>query len=208
MLPPGFLAISTNHYIKPENPMSLLDSAASAAKKVGGALLDTYTYPPPSFYFGVTIASTNLAGLARNADARFKEVSGISFEIETDPWKEAGGDYGDIHLPTQMKFSNLKVSRGLVPLASPFADWIFDCLDGADENYIQPETLLISVLNQNGLPLITWSFKDAWPVKWELGTLDSMKNEILMETMEFKYRYFTKLSSAVGAASTAVSSLL
>lgn len=184
--------------------MSLLDSAMS----VGSGLLDTYSYPPPSFYFSLSIASTSLAGLSRNADARFKEISGISFEIETDPWQEAGGDYGDIHLPKQMKFNNLKVSRGLVPLASPFANWIFDCLDGADENYIKPETILVSVLNQDGLPLITWSFKDAWPVKWELGTLDSMKNEILMETMEFKYRYFTKLSSAIGALSTGVSSLL
>ena len=181
---------------------------ASAAKKVASGLADTYQYPPPAFYFSVNIVSTSLSGLSRNLDARFKEVSGISFEIQTEPWQEAGGDYGERPLPTQMKFDNLKLSRGLVPLTSPFANWIFDCIEGSDENYIKPEDMLVTVLNQDGLPLISWSFKEAWPVKWQLSSLDAMKNEVLMETMEFKYRYFTKLNSALGAASTAVSSLL
>ena len=188
--------------------MSILGDLGDAAKSVAGAVADTYQYPPPAFYFSVNILGTSVSGLARNLDARFKEVSGISFEIQTEPWKEAGGDYGERPLPTQMKFDNLKLSRGLVPLASPFADWIFDCIEGSDENYIKPEDMLVTVLNQHGLPLISWNFKEAWPVKWQLASLDSMKNEILMETMEFKYRYFTKKRSAIGAASTAVSALL
>ena len=57
---------------------------------------------------------------------------------------------------------------------------------------IRPRQLMVTLRNENFDPLITWTFTNAYPVRWETSPLNAMENAILTETMELCYSYFTR----------------
>jgi phage tail-like protein len=53
---------------------------------------------------------------------------------------------------------------------------------------IQTRVLNVYLLGSEGQPLVTWTFQNAWPVKWEVGALDaSDTTSFLIETLEIAY---------------------
>jgi len=142
------------------------------------------TYPPVAFYF-----SLSFSGSSGSADAAFKEVSGISMEMTADDIAEGGVGYKH-RVPTSVKYPNLVLKRGLVPKNSSVAKWCMDTLTGGLEETIETKNIVVNLLNENGDPLQSWSFANAWPVKWSVSDLHSMNNEIAIETLEFAYSYF------------------
>ncbi len=143
-------------------------------------------YPPVAFYFKLSIEGAS-------GDASFKEVSGISMEMDTEEIAEGGNSYKH-RVPTSVKFSNLVLKRGLVPKDSEVVQWCLDTFGSGLSSGIQPKTITVSLLDEEANPLNTWSFSNAWPVKWSVSDLNSMNNEIVIETLEFAYSYFEKVS--------------
>jgi phage tail-like protein len=146
------------------------------------------TYPPVAFYFRLSFD-----GDASNADASFKEVSGITMEMGTEEITEGGNNNYKHRVPTSVKFSNLVLKRGLVPKDSAVIQWCIDTLSGGLSSAIVTKTILVSLLDENANPLNSWSFANAWPVKWSASDLNSMNNELVIESLEFSYSYFTKV---------------
>lgn len=141
-------------------------------------------YPPVAFHFRVEIG---LTGLPEN-DSRFKEVSGLSRELGVEQVAEGGENRFEHRLPSRGKFGNLVLKRGLLT-DSGVIDWVVDAV----ENFIfEPADVLVSLLNEEHEPLAAWSFTGAWPVKWSVSDLKSTENNVVVETLEFAYRYFTK----------------
>ena len=146
-------------------------------------------YPPVAFHFKVSFE-----GSSGKADAAFKEVSGISMEMGTEEITEGGNNNYKHRVPTSVKFSNLVLKRGLVPSDSPIVQWCLDTLGGGLSEAIETKTITVSLLDENGDPLNSWSFANAWPVKWSTSDLNSMNNELVIETLEFSYSQFTKIT--------------
>jgi len=46
---------------------------------------------------------------------------------------------------------------------------------------------VVSLLEKEGKPIYTWSCANAYPVKWEVESLDSEKNSVLIESLEMAY---------------------
>ncbi|MFO0795329.1 MAG: phage tail protein [Candidatus Brocadiaceae bacterium] len=46
-------------------------------------------------------------------------------------------------------------------------------------------------MNEKGEPLRTWNVVNAIPRKWVVSDLNASENSVVIETMEFSYRYFT-----------------
>lgn len=141
------------------------------------------TWPVPKFYFSVQLGS-------QDNTVSFQEVSGISMEMDTEEITEGGNNSFKHRIPTSVKHSNLILKRGMVPNNSELAAWCMDALSGNLTNQIEPKTIIISLLNENGLPVMVWKFVNAWPVKWAVADLNSMNNEMLIESLEFAYGYF------------------
>lgn len=133
---------------------------------------------PVAFYFQVKIGNEEFA---------FKEVSGLSTEIETEPVKEGGVNNFSYLLPKQVKHGNLTLKRALNPVNRNDVTWIRKIMEGDFSQPIVPRDILINLLGQDGKPLYTWTCASAYPVKWDVANLDSMSNEILLETIEFAY---------------------
>lgn len=141
-------------------------------------------YPLVGFHFRLSFPL--VLGLL---DTSFKEVSGMNMEMGMEEIAEGGENRFKHRVPTGAKYPNLVLKRGITSLVSPLSVWCEATLVGGLSTTIVTQTLLLSLLNEHGLPVKNWSFINAWPVKWEFSPLNSMNNEILIETLELTYDY-------------------
>lgn len=139
---------------------------------------------PVSFYFRVKIGNDEFA---------FKEVSGLSAQVETESISEGGVNNFTHLLPKQIKHSNLVLKRALVPLGSIEVKWFQRVLEGDFSLMISTKTITIQLLNSEGSTIYTWTCQNAYPVKWEVENLDSEKSNILIESIEFAYTTLKRL---------------
>lgn len=138
--------------------------------------------PPVAFQILVTIEDAHLP-----QDMAFAEVSGLDVEIEIEAVVE-GGENTFVHrLPKAAKHSNLVLKRGIAAASSGLVRWCKEVLEGGLVKKIEPRSILVSLCDQNGVPIRSWAFSNAYPVKWSTGGLDASKNAIAIETIEFAY---------------------
>lgn len=144
--------------------------------------------PPVAFYFRVTFA--NIKGQPSIPDTSFQEVSGLSMEMEYETLEEKGENYFVHKLPKAVKHPNLVLKRALEPLSDPLSAWVHDTIDGGFNKKIVPRMITIDLLGAEGTagkPLASWSFSNAFPIKWEATSFHAEKNELVIETLELCY---------------------
>ena len=83
-------------------------------------------------------------------------------------------------------------------MVSGVSAWMIDAFENF--NY-QPANLVISLLNEEHLPVSSWYVVNALPVKWDLSSFNAETSQIVIESMTLKYDYFKTLNLS-GAAST------
>lgn len=143
---------------------------------------------PFSFQFAVV-----LGGSARDPEAAFREVSGIGPEMEVETVTE-GGENRFVHvLPKGVKSPRLVLKRGVAPNGSMLVDWCRQTLEGGLARTIVPMLVQVFLLDSEGNPLRAWAFKNAYPVKWSVDSLESTRNQLAMETVELAYAYSEKV---------------
>ncbi|MDR2084111.1 MAG: phage tail protein [Bacteroidales bacterium] len=147
---------------------------------------DDANFLPVSFYFSVLFVELL-------EEVAFKEVSGLNSEMEVETIKEGGLNDYEHKLPKQIKHSNLILKRASMPLTSAVQIWIKTCLESDFSQPFFRVCMQISLLNEYGIPARNWLCANALPVKWELGSFDSQKNEIMIETLEFAYQSLTRI---------------
>jgi phage tail-like protein len=159
---------------------------------------ETY-YPPPGFYFRVTVLGAGAAvAELTGVDASFREVSGIDVRFDTEEVTE-GGENRFVHrLPQAARYSDLVLKRGIVTRDSFFAEWVGATIGSSLSLPILPQNLLVTLQDADGWPVVAWAFVNCWPLRWETAPMDSMSNEVLTESMEFSYNYFERLTLGGG----------
>ncbi|MCB0375029.1 MAG: phage tail protein [Sinomicrobium sp.] len=147
---------------------------------------DYSIYPPVSFYFLV-----KFQGSEGISDYKFQEVDGISTEISTEEIKEGGENRFAYQVPVRPKYNNIELKRGLIPSGSALAKWCKNTLTGGFSDKIAPQTLLVSLLDEDGNAIISWQINDAWPVSWSVSKFNAQENSIAIESIKLTYTYFT-----------------
>lgn len=137
---------------------------------------------PLSFYFKVEFQGDSGIG-----EVVFREVSGLSMELELEGVKEGGGNAYEINLPKRIKYGNLVLKRALLPADHPFIAWVNNAMDGNISKPIIPYGIMVKLMSDDATPLATWSCTQAYPVKWSVETFHAEKNEIAVETVELTY---------------------
>lgn len=141
------------------------------------------SYPPVSFYYQVSFN-----GIGDNAiDTRFQSVSGLSAEVKTETYKEGGENRFEHVLPVKSSYSDITLKRGLAT-DSKLIKWFTDTFETMQ---VQPVTIDIMLLNEEGDPLVSWNLVHAWPKKWSISDFDAEQNAIAIETLELHYRTFS-----------------
>lgn len=141
------------------------------------------TFPPVSFHFRVEFQGLD----KEDADIRFQSVSGLTVDIQTESVKSGGEHRFEYVMPVRTKYNNLVLKRGIV-VNSKLIDW---CKETFESLIIYPKDVLVHLLNEDHEPLISWNVVQAWPKKWSVSDLNAEKSEIMIETLELQYQYFT-----------------
>jgi phage tail-like protein len=144
---------------------------------------DAY-YPPVGFHFRVEFQ--DIPGLPQR-DTFFREVGGLSQELNTDTVNSGGENRFSYKLPTRGQYPNLTLKRGLFK-DSGLISWVTDAIVNLD---IKPATILVSLLNEQHTPLITYKCVNAYPQKWSVSDFNAEESQLVVENLELIYQYFT-----------------
>ncbi len=140
------------------------------------------SYPHPGFHFLVVF---ELLPQFPN-DTRWQEVSGLTVSTEFESWPE-GGENRYVHqLPKSLQFGELVLKRGKF-LGSGILQWARKSME---QFQFSPTNVLISLLDDDHLPIYNWYVVGAVPKRLEVSGINAGTNEILVETLALNYQYF------------------
>jgi phage tail-like protein len=130
-------------------------------------------YPIPVFHYKVSW---------NNQDIGFSEVSGLTQELQAIEYRDGlmAGTTLPLKRPGLKKANNISLKRGIVEKNNDLFNWFNN--NGATN--VDRRDLLISLLNDEGNPVMVWEIKQTWPVKCEGPSLKATGNEIAIESIE------------------------
>jgi phage tail-like protein len=149
-------------------------------------------YPPTGFHFKVQFIG--VSGMDKDEEQRFQEVSGLSFEVQTEELTEGGENRFSYKLPKRVKFPNLVLKRGLLP-SSAFLDWFHSAMYTYFTVALyefKPADMVITLMDESDQPTAIWNVVQAYPLKWSVSDLKASENSIVVETLELAYQYFER----------------
>ncbi|MEO6683653.1 MAG: phage tail protein [Ginsengibacter sp.] len=134
------------------------------------------TYPLPVFHFKVSW---------NGQDIGFSDVSGLSQEIAPIEYRDGlmSAMTAPLKRPGLIKVNNLSLKRGITEKNNEFYTWFNN---GGSPN-VERRDILISLLNDEGEPVMVWSVLQAWPVKCEGPGLKATGTEVAIETLELAH---------------------
>ena len=132
----------------------------------------------------------------------FSEVSGLESQIETEDYREGGVNNYVHHFPKQTTQSNLVLTKGIAGIGSLW-DWYYNATQGI----IQRKNGTIMMLNQQRIPVMWWSFYNAYPTKWTGPQFNASSENVAVEAVELVHEGLSKplLSQALGAVQQLIS---
>jgi phage tail-like protein len=132
-------------------------------------------YPTPAYHFIVQW------GGARTG---FSEVSGLSIESDIIDYREGNSPVQTtIKIPGIRKFTNIVLKRGIVAGDSDFFAWV----NTVQQGQVERRDVVISLLNENHQPVMTWKVRSAWPAKYEGPVLRADSSEVAIESLELAH---------------------
>lgn len=128
-------------------------------------------------------------------DFKFQEVSGLTVNLEMEAVKE-GGENRFVHqLPGRSSYNELVLKRGKF-LGSGILHW---CKNAIENFEFKPTNIMISLLNDDHLPLYNWYVINAIPKKLEISSFNAQSSEVVIETLTLSYQYFKYYDPASAA---------
>lgn len=126
----------------------------------------------------------------KGEDAAFQEVSGISKEMSVEEVAGGGENRFKYRLPTISSTQNLILKRAVVPEGSELITWVSNSIFDGLSLPIIPHDVSVSLLDEQGMATVMWTFHKAYPVKYAVSDLKSDSSDIVIETIELAYTYF------------------
>lgn len=111
----------------------------------------------------------------------FTQVTGFSTQVDVLEYPEGGRNDFVHRLPSRSKQGNITLKRGVTgekALLQWFQKTVVE---------VQPEDLSITLFDSAGKQIQTWSFRNAYPVKWTGSDLSAGGTEFLTESLEIAH---------------------
>jgi phage tail-like protein len=123
----------------------------------------------------------------------FTEVSGLSVQIDVEEVPEGGQNQFVHKLPGRMKWPNLVLKRGITKSDDLFEWFRLSSGDGfaGEKHRLKRRNGAISVVNGRGVPLRTWRFAGAYPVKWTGPRFSASSRDLAVEELEVCHHGFS-----------------
>jgi phage tail-like protein len=114
----------------------------------------------------------------------FMEVTGLSIQYDIVEYREGQStEYTVTKMPGLKHFQNIVLKRGIMKGDNEFYNW----LNTINLNTVERRDLIISLLNENHEPVMTWKAKNAFPVKLEGPHLNAKGCDVAIESLEIAH---------------------
>ena len=114
------------------------------------------------------------------------KCEGLTVEYEVEEYKE-GGENEFVHrLPGRAKYQNIKLSR---PVDADTLQ-VMQYLSAVQTN-LRRDPGVIELHDGADQPLMKWSLRGVYPVKWTGPTMDLGSNTVAIEALELSHEGFT-----------------
>ncbi|OCA54275.1 phage tail protein [Photorhabdus namnaonensis] len=130
------------------------------------------------------IASFLFNNIPSPLDIAFQQISGLSRELQTTQLSQGGENARNVWLAEKIQHGRLLLKRGVMTV-TPLT-LIFDrVLRGEKTVYAD---VVIMLLNENSVPVASWTLSNALPVRWSTGDFDANSNAVLVNSLELRYQ--------------------
>lgn len=133
--------------------------------------------------------------MGADTEQRFQEVTGLSFEIETEELREGGENRFSYKLPKRARYPNLVLKRGMLT-GTALLKWFKSAMSTYFTVVVydfKPADMLVTLLDEAGQPVAIWNVVQAYPVKWSTSDFRASENAVVVETIELAYQYFERI---------------
>ena len=115
-------------------------------------------------------------------------MSGLTIENQPIEYRDGlSPQYSSIKMAGIPKYSNITLKRGIIAHDSEFFAWV----NATALNKPDRRDLVISLLNEEHVPVMTWKVKNAWATKIQSTDLKADGNEVAIETIELAHEGLT-----------------
>ncbi|HEY0027177.1 MAG TPA: phage tail protein [Allosphingosinicella sp.] len=133
-------------------------------------------WPLPKFYFSIDLGDGKKLG--------FSEISGLESDIKPIEYRHGDSKvFSTLKMPGLRSVGNVTLKKGVFTQDSIFWKWF----DESKLNIIKRRTVVISLLDEQSAPKMTWTLTNAWPTKMTGTDLKSDSNEVAIESLELAY---------------------
>ena len=138
-------------------------------------------YPLTGFHFTVVWNPDDKENVS------FSEVTGLNMSTTAIEYRDGSDkDFTTFKMPGIRKYSNITLKRGTMALDNGFYKWF----NTIKNNTVTRRDITITLLDEEHKEVITWNVKNAFPVKYDGGSLNASKGEVLIESVELACESF------------------
>lgn len=130
--------------------------------------------PTPACLFVVKVPDIDTIGL-------FTSCSGLEMKIDVLPYAEGGNNEFVHQLPGQVSYPNLILERGLTN-EDAVLQWF-----NATRSQAQLKEVTVTFQTHMQVPIRTFTFADAFPVRWTGSPAHAGASTIAFETLEIAH---------------------
>lgn len=139
-------------------------------------------YPLTGFHFSVEWDPDNTENIS------FSEVTGLNVSTTPIEYREGSDkEYTTLKMPGLRKYGNITLKRGSMATDNGFFTWF----NTINNNTVTRRDIKIMLLNEKHEAVITWNVKNAFPMKYDGGSLNAAKGEVVIESVELACESFT-----------------
>ena len=149
-----------------------------------GVRIDPYR----AFNFLITLVDSAAAPGAALQSAQnsavggFSECSGLEVSMDIEEYKEGGNNASILRFPTRIKWTNLKLKRGLA-VADDLWNWHYSFVQGK----VLRRDGVVTLQDEQQQPVKRWSFTRGLPIKWTGPALNATSNNVAIEELEIAH---------------------
>ena len=141
-------------------------------------------YPLPVYNYKVDVAGETIG---------FSEVSGLNRSYERIIYKESKTEGGAgpniMRMPGQITDVNITMKKGYVKAKN--IEKLYTWINGTALNQIEKKDITVSLCDEAGEPVVTWTVFNAFPIKLEAPSFNATTNEAAIESMELVVDFVT-----------------
>lgn len=116
------------------------------------------------------------------------EVTGLNIEAQVIEYRPGNSPrYSTISMPGLLKYGNITLKRAVMKSDNGLYDWF----NATKLNKPERRDIIISLLDEEREPVMTWSVTGAWVTKITSPDLGADKNEVAFESIDLAHNGYT-----------------